>query len=63
MSLNWKEYEADGLFDEMIDASGRPRAAAEGLANHLAGFSPEELAAVQAASEVSVRNMGVSFTV
>jgi uncharacterized circularly permuted ATP-grasp superfamily protein len=63
MSLNWKEYEADGLFDEMIDASGRPRAATEGLANHLTGFSAEELAAVQAASEVSVKNMGVSFTV
>jgi uncharacterized circularly permuted ATP-grasp superfamily protein len=63
MTWNWKHYEAVGLFDELIDASGRPRPAAAGLARHLAGFSPEELAAVQAASEVSVKEMGVTFTV
>ncbi len=63
MSIDWKSYQVAGLYDELIRAPGKPRSAAAQLARHLASLDEEELAAVQAAAELAIKEMGVSFTI
>ncbi|NIV75649.1 MAG: hypothetical protein GWN37_12645 [Gammaproteobacteria bacterium] len=63
MAVRWKEYEVDGLYDELMLSGGRPRRAAASLVRYLASLSDQELASVQAASKLSVKETGVTFTV
>ena len=35
MGINWNEYQAAGLIDEMIDENGKPRSVAKALARYL----------------------------
>jgi len=61
--IDWKDYSAPGLFDELIDAAGRARPGAGELCRMLARLSDAELKARRTAAEVAIRTMGITFTV
>jgi len=63
MSIDWKAYQVDGLYDELLLNSGRSRRQAQNLVRQLAKMDEDELAARQAAAELSIKEMGVTFTV
>ena len=63
MKLRWRDYPNQGLYDELIGKGGRARAFARPLTRHLASLAESDLADVQAASELAIKEMGVTFTV
>jgi uncharacterized circularly permuted ATP-grasp superfamily protein len=63
MSIEWAAYEIDGLYDELVDAAGTPRAAAAALCRYLAKMDETELAEHRDAAELAIRTMGITFTV
>jgi len=63
MSINWKEYQSQGLFDELVLPSGRARKSAAPLCRYLSKLSDEELQERRAASELAIKSMGITFTV
>lgn len=52
-----------GGYDEMFDLDGRPRPSAERFVDRLDSFSQDELLRRQKAAEISLRNLGITFTV
>ena len=63
MTINWKTYENEGLWDELVTTSGRARPGAGSLCQQLAHLSDEELASRKEAAELAIRSMGITFTV
>ena len=63
MTIEWKHYNADGLWDELITDSGRARPGAGSLCRSLARMTDEELMARKEAAQVAIRSMGITFTV
>jgi uncharacterized circularly permuted ATP-grasp superfamily protein len=63
MSIDWSEYQATGIWDELVTDRGRPRAGATNLCHMLARLSDDELTARKTAAEVAIRAMGITFTV
>jgi uncharacterized circularly permuted ATP-grasp superfamily protein len=63
MAIDWSEYSTDGLWDEMIGPSGRPRQAAGRLARYLAALGEDELRVRQDAIDLAIKAMGITFTV
>ena len=63
MPIKWKEYEVGNFYDELIQNNGKPRSYAATLANYLTSLATEELESLRAASELSIKEMGITFTV
>ena len=63
MTINWREYACEGLWDELVTASGRARPGAGRLLAALARLSAEEVAERRTAAELAIRTMGITFTV
>ncbi|KOR32384.1 hypothetical protein TI05_07570, partial [Achromatium sp. WMS3] len=63
MSTNWQDYRATPAYDELIQEDGTPRLAANILVQYLASMEQQDLRARQAAAEVAMKEMGVTFTV
>lgn len=63
MSIDWKSYPIEGQYDELIGASGIPRCFGEALVKHIDHLDQDELAARQRAADVSIKGMGITFTV
>lgn len=63
MSIDWKAYPIEGQYDELITSSGNPRSFGKPLVKHLNNLDQEELAARQRAADVSIKEMGITFTV
>ncbi len=63
MPINWKEYAVKPFFDELIQTSGKPRSYAATLAKYLTTLSSDEVESLRAASELSIKEMGITFTV
>ena len=63
MSIDWKTYKVNGLYDELMLSGGRSRRHGKNLVRQLDKMSEEELAARQAAAERAIKEMGVTFTV
>jgi len=63
MSIDWKGYQVDDLYDELLQSGGHPRSHASDLVRHLAAMGEEELEARQHAADLSIKEMGVTFTV
>jgi uncharacterized circularly permuted ATP-grasp superfamily protein len=63
MTIDWGSYEVDGLYDELIEKAGKPRRAAAPLVHHVAEMDEPELISRQAAAELAIKEMGVTFTV
>ena len=63
MSIDWNSYPRDGLYDELVAAPDRGHRAIAGLLADLEALGPEELVARQEAANVSIKEMGITFTV
>ncbi len=63
MSIDWNEYEPDAFYDELIRQPGKPRPPARKLARYLSKLSAQELVERRDAAEVTIQQMGISFTV
>ncbi len=59
----WESYNPDHFNDELIDDNGRPKPAAQCLVEHLQSLDINELEARRKFSEVTIQEMGISFTV
>jgi uncharacterized circularly permuted ATP-grasp superfamily protein len=63
MTIDWKDYQSDACWDELITDSGRARPGAGDLCKVLASLSDDELTARKTAAELAIRTMGITFTV
>lgn len=63
MPLNFAQYTVCSVYDELIDASGQARPAARNLVRYLESLSDTEIAARNAAVDLAIKAMGISFTV
>lgn len=63
MPIKWKDYEVGNFFDELIQSNGKPRSHSAVLANYLTNLAGEEVESLRAASELSIKEMGITFTV
>ncbi|UTW14119.1 circularly permuted type 2 ATP-grasp protein [Marinobacterium rhizophilum] len=63
MSIDWKQYDSGGFFDELISSPGNARAPARKLANYLGSLDADELEKRRLMAEATIQEMGVSFTV
>jgi uncharacterized circularly permuted ATP-grasp superfamily protein len=63
MQKAWKSYDAASTFDESIAPTGSPRLASRRVVNYLQKLDMTDLAARQAAADLAIREMGISFTV
>ncbi|HRP98668.1 MAG TPA: circularly permuted type 2 ATP-grasp protein [Rhodocyclaceae bacterium] len=63
MPLDWKSYDPAPFHDELIEAPGKPRAAARSLADYLSSLDDAEIQARKLAAEHAIVEMGISFTI
>lgn len=63
MPIDWKDYEVKDFFDELIQTNGQPRSSSATLARYLTTLSSDEIDSLRAASELSIKEMGITFTV
>ena len=60
---SWTPYRQGEHFDELLTPAGKPRTAAKQAIKFLSSLSPEMSAQRRAAAELTIREMGVSFTI
>ena len=63
MAIEWKSYEPNGFFDEMLRAPGAPRDVVRAITDYLQSLSTEEIRSRQQAAEAAIVEMGITFTV
>lgn len=63
MPIRWGRYRVKGLYDELIQAAGKPRPAAQALCQYLRGLTDAEIRELKSAAELAIRVMGITFTV
>lgn len=63
MSDFWRGYRADGGYDELFAADGRPRPFGAALVAQMEALGRDELAARRIAADLSIKGMGITFTV
>jgi len=63
MRIDWKEYQCNDYYDELISSPGYPRKPARKLSRYLASLSSDELQQRKTAAELAIKAMGISFTV
>ncbi len=63
MPVNWKEYDTGKFFDELMQSGGKARGYSKPLVDYFATLSPEELETRKAVAELSIKEMGITFTV
>ncbi len=63
MAIEWKKYNYPEFYDELIDQKGKPRKVAAKLAKHFETLETEELDKLKNAAELSIKEMGITFTV
>ncbi|MDA7747246.1 circularly permuted type 2 ATP-grasp protein [Psychromonas sp.] len=63
MQIDWKAYQTNGFFDELIDSKGNVRSHGKQLAQFFSNLSAEELKKARAVADLAIKEMGISFTV
>jgi uncharacterized circularly permuted ATP-grasp superfamily protein len=63
MEIDWNNYDPGEFYDEMISSPGNPRLASRSVANYLQRLSAKQLGRRQNAADLSIAEMGVTFTV
>ena len=63
MKIDWKAYQTNGFFDELIDAQGNIRTHGKQLAQFFSSLSKEELVKARAVADLAIKEMGITFTV
>jgi uncharacterized circularly permuted ATP-grasp superfamily protein len=61
--VNFKGYKTQGFYDELLDASGKPRAIAMPLIEQINSLNPNELKRRQKAAEQVLYQQGITFSV
>ncbi len=61
--VRFDAYDLGGFYDELLDASGRPRPGAEPLIDLLSKLPEGELERRQQAAEQALMSMGITFTI
>jgi uncharacterized circularly permuted ATP-grasp superfamily protein len=63
MEIDWKNYDPGEFYDEMISSPGNPRLISRSVAGYLQRLSAKQLGRRQNAADLSIAEMGVTFTV
>lgn len=63
MPLNFKSYDTENFYDELIDSAGLPRPGARILVERIESLPDGDILARQKAAEAAMYNMGITFTV
>ncbi|MEM7079101.1 MAG: circularly permuted type 2 ATP-grasp protein [Pseudomonadota bacterium] len=63
MTIDWTDYQAHGIWDELIAPGGRARRGGAALKKALGELDDNELAERRYAAELAIRSMGITFTV
>ncbi len=63
MAIDWHQYRCNGYYDELFDAPGQARPAAQRLVHYLGSLPAGDLAERRLAAELAIKIMGVTFTV
>ena len=63
MTIDWQDYRAEDLWDELVTRTGKARPGAGRLLRALAALSNEEITERKTAAELAIRAMGITFTV
>ncbi len=63
MPLDFKSYQTDNYYDELIQPSGEPRTGAKILVNRIESLRDGDILSRHKAAEASMYNMGITFTV
>ena len=63
MAIDWKKYDPNGCYDELISTPGYSRASARHLTAWLRKLSDEELQSRKLDAELAIIDKGVTFTV
>ncbi len=63
MTIAWNEYEPGNFYDEMISSPGNARKPAQKLLSYLKSLSEGDINSRKQAAELTIREMGVSFTI
>lgn len=61
--MQFKNYQLDGFYDEIVQPNGEPRRGASALVARLNALPREELLRRQRAAEAAMMQMGITFTV
>ena len=61
--MNFKGYQTQGFFDELMKPTGKPRALAMPLIEQINALAPKELARRQKAAELALYQQGITFSV
>lgn len=63
MTIAWNDYQSGDFYDELISSPGHARKPAKKLLSCLKSLSNDDIAARKIAAELTIKEMGVSFTV
>ncbi|WP_435235841.1 circularly permuted type 2 ATP-grasp protein [Psychromonas sp. PT13] len=63
MKIDWKAYQTNGFFDELIDEKGNVRLHGQKLAQFFSSLSTEELKKARSVADLAIKEMGITFTV
>lgn len=63
MPIDWKNYDAQDFFDELIEKNNEPRPAAVELCQYLSSLSNDDIKDHKNAADVAIQVMGITFTV
>jgi len=63
MTMDWKSYDPNGFFDELVCRDGSIRTPARQLIHYLESLPPGEIESRRQMAEATIQEMGVSFTV
>ena len=63
MAIQWSDYQAQDVWDELITKNGNARRGAAALKKALAKLDDSELDERKQAAELAIRSMGITFTV
>lgn len=63
MEIDWKAYQTNGFYDELINAKGNVRPHGKQLAKFFSNLSADELTKARAVADLAIKEMGISFTV
>ena len=63
MPIDLKNYVTEGVFDEMLSSPNRARSHAKQLVGLLRTMDDHDLSARQAAADLAIKEMGITFTV
>ncbi len=63
MNINWRQYNIDSGYDELISSPGHARKHARKAVSYLNSFSDHEIKERVASANAAIKTMGISFTV